>query len=90
MTFKMNGLTLSNAAGGPATANISFPAAAIGLAPKTGAAIKNAPYSLSLCEARTEVLGWMVDVSTKILPFKELFGMITLSSNSINTLSSEI
>lgn len=45
ITFMMRGLIVSTALAGPATANISFPAAATGLAPNTGAAMNVAPCS---------------------------------------------
>jgi len=50
-------LGLSNAADGPAMANISFPAAAMALAPKTGEAMNCAPLLDKVSEALDEVSG---------------------------------
>lgn len=89
ITPMMKGSSFSMEADGPAIAKMSCPAAATGLAPKTGEAVKEAPFCPSFELTALEVLGWTVDVSTKIFPSNES----TVSASSISelrTLSSDI
>lgn len=90
IVFMINGLIVSTAVAGPETANINFPAAATALAPKTGAAIKVAPYSLRCDLAHSDVSGWIVEVSTKILPFNASPATKALFNRSIRTSSVDI
>lgn len=53
----IRGLIVLTAPTGPATAKISFPAAATALAPNTGAAINAAPYSPRRDVAHLDVPG---------------------------------
>lgn len=68
MTSITYGLRRSIMVEGPAMAKMSFPAVAMGLAPKTGEATKEAPRSESCALMSLEVSGWTVDVSTNIFP----------------------
>lgn len=86
----MSGFTVSIAATGPAIAKISFPAAATGLAPNTGEATNDAPLSARRCAVDVAVSGWMVEVSTKILPAREVLVVRALVIRESKTASSEI
>lgn len=90
ITSWINGFTLSIAAAGPAIAKMSFPAAATGLAPNTGAAMNDAPRSARRCAVDAAVSGWMVEVSMKILPAREVFVPRALVTRESKTASSEI
>jgi hypothetical protein len=90
MTLRMKGLTVSSAGAGPAMAKISFPAAATGLAPKTGEAINVAPFSARRSAAEADVSGWIVEVSINILRLKEMLLPSVFDSSSLRTSSFEI
>lgn len=89
ITLRTNGFTSSVEAVGPAIAKISFPAAAIALAPNTGDAMKEAPRFVNFSDALWTVLGCTVEVSTKILP-SILSRDSAASTSSSRTLSFEI
>lgn len=57
ITSKISGRSRLRIAGGPDIANINFPAAATGLAPKTGEAMNVAPLSPRLDEHSWHVCG---------------------------------
>lgn len=77
-------------AAGPAMENISFPAAAIGLAPNTGEATKMAPFWLRRSEHLAHVSGWTVDVSIQTLPSSVIPASSAFVTSPSNTSSFEI
>lgn len=90
MTSVTYGRRVSITAAGPAIENISLPAAATFLSPKTGDATKEAPSSRSLSAADAHVSGCTVDVSTNILFFNEQFADRTFVNSSFKTASFDI
>lgn len=68
---------------------MSFPAAATGLAPNTGAAMKDAPFSARRVAVDAAVSGWIVEVSMKIFPAR-VFVVRALLTRESKTASSEI
>lgn len=86
----MSGFTVSIAAAGPAIAKISFPAVATGLAPNTGEAMNDAPLSVRRCAVDAAESGWIVEVSTKILPAREVLVVRAPVIRESKTASSEI
>lgn len=90
ITSTIKGLIVSTASERPATEKMSFPAAATGLAPKTGEAIKVAPFSPRLFETDAQVSGWTVEVSTNILPANGPPAVMAFVNNSYRTSSLEI
>lgn len=81
---------ISITAAGPAIENISLPAAATSLSPKTGDATKNAPSSCSRSAADAHVSGCTVDVSTNILSFNEQLADRAFVNSSFKTASFDI
>lgn len=56
---------------------MSFPASAIGEAPKTGAAIKEPPAAVIFAETLFDVSGWTVELSMYILSWSEPLAIIS-------------
>lgn len=80
----------ANAADGPAIAKMSLPAAAMGLAPKTGEEMKVAPFSDNAFATDAAVSGCTVEVSIKILPSMEPHDPVAIDVSSVRTWSFEI
>lgn len=90
ITFSTNGFTAARAAEGPAIAKINLPAAAMGLAPKTGEEMNVAPFADKASKTEAAVSGCTVDVSTKILPLIEPHDSAAIEVKSFKTWSFEI
>lgn len=71
-------------------AKINFPAAAMGLAPKTGEEMNVAPFARKVSKTEAAVSGCTVDVSTKILPLIEPHDSAAMEVKSFRTWSFEI
>lgn len=71
-------------------AKINLPAAAMGLAPKTGEEMNVAPFADKVSNTEAAVSGCTVDVSTKILPLIEPHDSAAMEVKSFRTWSFEI